>query len=111
MFCAATAFVAFSVENPGGSELLSGAGFDAGTHPEFQEARRRLIDVRVPLGLELAAAHQAALDLVGALYALANGYAALAARDTERRHREERIAVYSERVRRGSLALIAGWDA
>jgi AcrR family transcriptional regulator len=103
------AFVIFSIENPGGFELLSGAGFDAHRHLEFQEARRRLVDLRVPLGLELAADHQSALDLVGALYALANGYAVLAGRRPAAAP-DERIADFAARARRGTMAIVAGWD-
>jgi AcrR family transcriptional regulator len=103
------AFVTLSIERRGASELLAGAGFDAAAHPEFQEARRRIIDLRVPLGLELAPDHQSALDLVGALYALANGYAALAGRNPEGPP-GDRVEVFTERARRSSLALIAGWE-
>jgi AcrR family transcriptional regulator len=103
------ASVTLSIENPGAFELLAGAGFDAASHLDFQEARRRLIDLRVPLGLELAADHQSALDLVGSLYALANGYAAVAGRSAAQ-SREERIAYFADRVRRAALAMIAGWD-
>lgn len=103
------AFVTLSIENRGAFELLAGAGFDAAGHPEFQEARRRIIDLRVPLGLELAADHESALDLVGALYALANGYAALAGRYPEGPP-GGRIEAFEGRTRRSALALIAGWE-
>jgi AcrR family transcriptional regulator len=103
------AFVTLSIENRGAFELLAGAGFDAAAHPEFQEARRRIIDLRVPLGLELAPDHASALDLVGALYALANGYAALAGRNPQGPP-GNRVDVFEERTRRSALALIAGWE-
>jgi AcrR family transcriptional regulator len=103
------AFVTLSIENRGAFELIAGAGFDAGAHPEFQEARRRLIDMRVPLGLELAPDHASALDLVGGLYALANGYAALAGRNPDGPPGKG-IEVFKQRARRSSLALIAGWE-
>ena len=102
------AYVSFSIDNPGGFELVSGAGFDARSHPEFQEARRGLVDVLLPVGEELTSDHQAALDLVGTQYALANGYAALAARGNlePAKGTPDMLA----RARRGTLALIAGWD-
>lgn len=103
------ALVTLALESPGAFELTAGAGFEAASHPEFQEARRRVIDLRVPLGLELAADHESALELVGALYALANGFAALAGRNPPPQV-DGRAADFAERSRRGALALIAGWD-
>jgi AcrR family transcriptional regulator len=104
------AFVTVALESPGAFELLSGAGFDAAGHVEFQEARRRVIDLRVPLGIELAADHESALALVGALYALANGFALLAGRNPAPRY-DGRATDFTERSRRAALATIAGWDA
>ena len=74
----------------------------------MQEARRGLIDVLVPVGLELTGDYAAALDLVGSQYALANGYAVLAARGLFIR-RDEALADVTFRARRATLALVAGW--
>ena len=103
------AFVTVALESPGAFELLSGAGFDAARHLEFQEARRRLIDRRVPLGIELAADYGSALALVGALYALANGYALLAGRNPAPQNNGHPTD-FAEHSRRAALATIAGWD-
>jgi AcrR family transcriptional regulator len=103
------AFVTFAVENPGGFELLSGAGYVSRRHPEMQEARRELTDLLVPLGLELASDHNTALDLIGAQFALANGFAVLAARGAFE-PRGESLADVAARARDATLALVAGWS-
>lgn len=107
---ASAVFVTFAVENPGGFELLSGAGYVSRRHPEMQEARRRLTDLMVPIGLELAADHKSALDLTGAHYALVNGFAALAVRRAYE-PRGEGVAEVAAHARQATLALVAGWPA
>jgi AcrR family transcriptional regulator len=102
------AFVSFAVENPGGFELQSGAGYVSRRHPAMQDARRALTDLLVPIGLELAADHEAALDLIGAQYALANGFAALAVRGAFE-PRGEGVEEVAARARQATRALVAGW--
>ena len=72
-------------------------------------ARRELVDPLMPLGLALAPNHAAALELVGAVLALANGMAVLAARGgfTSRGDSTEEVAA---RARRATRALVAGWN-
>jgi AcrR family transcriptional regulator len=102
------AFVTFAVENPGGFELQSGAGYLSRRHPAMQDARRALMDLLMPIGLELAPDHNSALDLTGAQYALANGFAALAARRAYQ-PRGEGVKEVAARARDATRALIAGW--
>ena len=102
------AFVAFAAENPGGFELQSGAGYVTRRHPEMQDARRALADLLMPIGLEVAPDHDSALDLIGAQYALALGYAALAVRRAYE-PRGGSADYVAARARQATLAMVAGW--
>jgi AcrR family transcriptional regulator len=104
------AFVSFAAENPGGFELQSGAGYLTRRHVELQDARRALADLLVPIGLELARDHDAALELIGAQYALALGFATLAVRRAYEPRGEEAGSV-AARARQATLAMVAGWPA
>jgi AcrR family transcriptional regulator len=103
------AYVTFAVENPAGFELIGGASFDRRDHPEVQEARRELVDLLVSVGLALTRDQRDALDLIDAQFALANGFAVLAARGTFEPGGEG-VAEIAARARRGTLALVAGWN-
>lgn len=103
------AFVEFAAEDPGGFELQSGAGYVTRRHEAMQDARRALADLLMPIGLELAPDHDSALELIGAQYALALGYAALAVRRAYE-PRGEDAAQVAARARQATLALVRGWS-
>jgi AcrR family transcriptional regulator len=104
------AFVTYAIENPAGFELTHGPRLAYRESPELQEARRGMLDLIWPLGLELAPDHESALDLIGTQLALANGMAVLAARGATR-YDEENAADVAARARRAVRALVAGWNA
>jgi AcrR family transcriptional regulator len=104
------AFVTFAIENPAKFELTHGPRFEFRESPEMQSARRRMLDLIWPLGLELAPDHESALDLIGTQLALANGMAVLAARGATRSENDSAEDV-ADRARRATRALVAGWGA
>jgi AcrR family transcriptional regulator len=104
------AFVIYAIENPAGFELTHGPRLAYRESPELQGARREMLDLIWPLGLELAPDHESALDLIGTQLALANGMAVLAARGATR-YDEESAPEIAARARRAVRALVAGWNA
>jgi hypothetical protein len=76
----------------------------------MQEARREMLTLIWPLGLELAPDYESALDLIGTQLALANGMAVLAARGATRAESDSAADV-ADRARRATRALVAGWGA
>jgi AcrR family transcriptional regulator len=104
------AFVTYAIENPAGFELTHGPRFEFRESEEMQEARRQMLALIWPLGLELAPDYESALDLIGTQLALANGMAVLAARGATRSENDSAEDI-ADRARRATRALVAGWGA
>jgi AcrR family transcriptional regulator len=71
------AYMHFAVAAGSGYDLIFGSVLDNRQHPELLQAGRALNDLLIPIGLELTAEAQGAIDMLEAQIALMHGYARL----------------------------------